>query len=157
MKFLTKNGSAMKGKHHTEESRRLTSLHGIWGDKNVNWKGGVAHLNKRGARQCLEWRLWWDNCVRRDNYTCRVCLTPNSKIVVHHIKRWSDYKELRHTVSNGITLCQGCHGYTLRKEVGMENFFNRVLVQKPVNRLRQLQDLSNKIQAEKNRVKRGNS
>ena len=46
--------------------------------------------------------------LERDEYTCQIC-GGNEKLEVHHIKPYAGYKNLRTTVSNGITLCEKCH------------------------------------------------
>src|SRR3990167_5053365 len=45
----------------------------------------------------------------RDNFICQVCLRRGIFLNAHHIKYWSECKELRYELSNGITLCRTCH------------------------------------------------
>ena len=52
--------------------------------------------------------------LERDEYTCQIC-GGNEKLEVHHIKPYAGYKNLRTTVSNGITLCEKCHKKAHRK------------------------------------------
>lgn len=124
------------GKKHSLEQRRKISQ-ALKGDKAPNWQGGITHLNKRGARQNVEWRIWWETCVKRDNYTCRVCLKKGCRLEIHHIKRWAKYPDLRYEISNGITLCKLCHHRVKNKEEKMENFFYNILNQPLQNWLKQ--------------------
>ena len=92
----------------------------LLGDKNPNWKGGVSKSDRGGERYS-----WWRNSVkRRDNYICQICGADgkercdkcHAKPQMHadHIKPWAKYPELRYELSNGRTLCSGCH-YKLAK------------------------------------------
>ena len=53
--------------------------------------------------------LWKAFCLGRDGHICRVCGKPAN--VVHHIWRKAKglYAKLRHVITNGISLCGGCH------------------------------------------------
>ena len=69
------------------------------------------------AKKRITWkyRSWRTGVLKRDNYTCTKC-GKTSNLEVHHIKRFADYKELRHDIDNGITLCEKCHKELHRKE-----------------------------------------
>lgn len=47
--------------------------------------------------------------LKRDNYTCQICLKKGGWLQVDHIKSWSNYSELRFEVNNCRTLCMSCH------------------------------------------------
>lgn len=71
----------------------------------------------------------WRKCVKeRDGYMCQWpgCLSQK-RLQVHHIKTWSKYPGLRYTMSNGITLCTGCHKDVKNKEEDFEGFFMKLL------------------------------
>lgn len=92
--------------------------HGVRGEKNHFWKGGITELNKNERRR-LKARQWRQSVLRRDNYTCQICGARNrrglGKTVVlnaDHIKSWSNFPELRYELSNGRTLCVDCHKKT---------------------------------------------
>lgn len=51
--------------------------------------------------------------MRRDQYECRECrrygrVTPAT--MVHHVKPFEDYPELKLSSNNLISLCNSCHG-----------------------------------------------
>lgn len=86
-----------------KEGRRIISV----GDKNPNWKGGLTVII-RGMRRSFEYSQWRKDVLRRDNNTCQRCMKINVRIV-HHIKEFSKYPDVRFDRNNGITLCEYCH------------------------------------------------
>lgn len=79
----------------------------VSGDKHYNWKGGITSENRK---QRKKFRIEVQPLVlKRDNYTCRVCLTSGGYLQVDHIKNWADYPELRFNLDNCQTLCMSCH------------------------------------------------
>lgn len=80
------------------------------GKNHWNWKGGITAENRIG-RNTDEYKNWRNAVYQRDHYKCQKCGVKCSRttIVAHHKKEWKDYPELRHTVSNGMTLCRKCH------------------------------------------------
>ena len=63
-------------------------------------------FSMRGRQERL---LWSKAVIARDDYTCQDCGKRGGKLHAHHIKRWSDFPELRFELSNGTTLCPPCH------------------------------------------------
>jgi hypothetical protein len=79
------------------------------GSDNPNWKGGVMLVNEREihSQQLTKWRR---GVFSRDRHRCRICgVRGGTYLQAHHIKRWSDYPELRFEIDNGVTLCRDCH------------------------------------------------
>lgn len=79
------------------------------GDKHHNWKGGVSSkdkLERSKFRQTLQRVIFI-----RDNYTCQICDQYGGHLQVDHIKKWSEYPELRFDKNNCRTLCMACHYY----------------------------------------------
>lgn len=120
--------SAMKGRHHTEESREKMSQSSkgqvAWnkgikqvkttGASNPNWKGGVTKESEQ-LRKSVEYKLWRTSVFERDNYTCLLCKRKKevtSKLNADHIKPFSLYPLLRFDINNGRTLCLECHKKT---------------------------------------------
>lgn len=79
------------------------------------WETLKQHVNRpyrdsiQEIRNRPEYRRWRQDVFKRDNYTCQFCGKKGGNINAHHIKRFSDYPELRMKLSNGITLCYNCH------------------------------------------------
>jgi predicted transcriptional regulator len=63
----------------------------------------------RIARCRIEYYNWRKKCLKRDNFTCQVCGKHGGKLHIHHLNNFSEFKELRYKLSNGITLCKNCH------------------------------------------------
>lgn len=112
------------GHRHSVETRRLMSQKARSGPDSEWWQGGKTEESKR-LRQSSEFRLWREAVYRRDNYTCQICGQRGGRLNPDHIKRFSDYPELRFDVSNGRTLCEPCHkqtpNYGRRREQTPEN------------------------------------
>lgn len=106
---LTKKGKPY-GCIRTPEMRRRASEISR-GDKCYNWKGGVTPINKL-LRRSVEFKLWRESVFKRDNWTCVFCGERGGELHPDHIKRFSDYPELRFDINNGRTLCVDCHRKT---------------------------------------------
>lgn len=93
------------------ESRRKSS-ESHKGAKAYQWKGGITEKNLI-IRKSLEYRLWRTAVFERDNYTCVWCGdNQGHNLNADHIKRFSEFPELRFAIDNGRTLCKPCHRTT---------------------------------------------
>lgn len=94
--------------------------------KNGNWKGGITPENTllRTSKQNEQWRT---TVFERDGYTCVWCKSRGVHLQAHHIKKFSEYSQLRFEVSNGITLCKPCHNKTKKKEESYESEFEEYI------------------------------
>jgi len=63
-------------------------------------------------RMSKEYRIWRKAVFERDDYTCVFCGQHGGKLNADHIKRFSDFPELRLAIDNGRTLCEECHKKT---------------------------------------------
>lgn len=78
------------------------------GETSPVWKGGKSLVRKR-AQAKGDLAKWRNAVYQRDNYTCQDCGKSGVEIHAHHIKPFADNLDLALDVSNGITLCVGCH------------------------------------------------
>ena len=78
-----------------------------YGGKNsANWCGGKQRERHNGDYRYSDWRL---AVYERDKFTCQICDVKGGKLNAHHLFKWSEYKDLRYELWNGITLCEACH------------------------------------------------
>lgn len=78
-----------------------------FGEDHWSWRGGITSENNK-IRSSVEYIEWRSSVFRRDNYTCRCC-NSSGNLQAHHIKNFSDNKDLRFDINNGVTLCKDCH------------------------------------------------
>lgn len=86
------------------------------GEENPNWRGGITDesISIRNSNEYKEWRV---AVFERDNYTCQHCGRKCGNgydvyLEAHHLKSFSEYRDLRFDVNNGLTLCKECHEKT---------------------------------------------
>jgi len=119
---LSKMGSKNPryGKPHSEEHKQKLREASIRngnkppvrsGSDNNLWKGGITPINAK-IRSSGLYKKWRTSVLERDNYTCVLCKRVRYKLEVDHIKKFSDYPELRLDIDNGRTLCKPCHEQT---------------------------------------------
>lgn len=99
-------------KHTLESKKKISTSKKIcqFGDKNPAWKGGVTPKNNL-IRTSLKMKEWRKDVFKRDNYKCQNihCELKTTKIVAHHILKFSEYPLFRFSLWNGLTLCEDCH------------------------------------------------
>jgi hypothetical protein len=92
------------------------------GELNVFWKGGITPVNK-SIRMSMKFRIWRESVFKRDDWSCIKCGIRSGKglkvfLHPHHIFNFSEYKDLRFLIDNGVTFCEDCH-------VNFHNFYGR--------------------------------
>lgn len=98
------------GKKHKEETKNKISKANK-GSNHYNWKGGISEENSR-IRHSREYKSWRSEVFKRDNYTCQMCGKKGRNLQADHIKPFATYRQMRFVLSNGRTLCLGCHHKT---------------------------------------------
>ncbi len=100
------------------------------GKNNPNWKGGISTLLQK-IRLSDKYSEWRKSIYIRDNFTCQICKKRCGKVEAHHIRRFSHIIEDNNIktfeaamgcaeiwdISNGITLCKGCHNTFSKREL----------------------------------------
>jgi ribosomal protein S27AE len=110
-----KKGISTRGvgwKHSAETRLKMSEIVKKRGANNHFYKDGRGHERdtaRRWAMKGVKYKLWREAVFERDNYTCTECGDRGGTLHADHILRWKDYPELRFDVSNGQTLCVGCH------------------------------------------------
>lgn len=78
-------------------------------ENNGNWQGGKTP-ELLSARTSKKYNTWRDEVYKKDWYTCQCCgRSRDINKEAHHVKNFSENKQLRYDVSNGILLCDQCH------------------------------------------------
>lgn len=96
-----------KGHRHSLETRKKISLANR-GENSALWRGGIWEENKR-ARYNMDHKIWSKEVLKRDKYICQRCGHYGGTLHPHHIFSFSQYKNLRFNIDNGLTLCINCH------------------------------------------------
>lgn len=79
------------------------------GPKHYNWNPNIAEEQRVQDRDLNDTRPWSKSVLARDNYTCQKCGKIGGKLHAHHKDAWLWCIERRLDVTNGATLCEGCH------------------------------------------------
>ena len=128
-----KISKSLTGKRHSTETRKKMSL-AKKGKKAYQWKNGSDERHKK-IRKTLEYRLWRETIFERDDWKCQICGRRGHHLSLraNHIKRFSEYPDLRLDKNNGITICEECDiMWVLRREEDWESYFNFNLANREV-------------------------
>lgn len=80
------------------------------GKKNPLYNHDLTQEERDVGRQYYEYGVWRKAVYVRDNFTCICCGDSTSgNLIAHHLYSYHSHKELRTEVTNGVTLCRGCH------------------------------------------------
>lgn len=90
-------------------------MYGKFGDKNPNYKGGVApERQKTYAR--FEWKELAKKVKKRANGHCERCGCECNRLHIHHIKQLKNGNSIVCKENEIIVLCPKCHGYIHSKK-----------------------------------------
>jgi hypothetical protein len=90
------------------------------GENNPRYNNNLTNeerLLKRDLKENIDWR---NQIFKKDNFTCRKCKKRNTNLNAHHIQNYSNYKDKRFDINNGVTLCEKCHKF-FHKKYGRKN------------------------------------
>jgi len=89
-------------------SFRENQIQKVSGINNIKWNWNLTD-KERKIRHCIPGiKKFRREVLKRDNHTCQCCGSKDY-LQAHHINNFSDFKEQRTDVDNGITLCFDCH------------------------------------------------
>lgn len=97
-------------------------------DDNLGLSSETERLRKNN-----DYKIWRELVYERDNYSCQKCLVKGGEINAHHIQNFSDNKDLRLDIDNGITFCRECHykfhskyGFNKNNQAQIDSFLSSV-------------------------------
>jgi len=115
--FKEKISKTSKGRKHSKKTRRIMSqkcwFNGKTGILSPQWNVDLSDKERILQHSISGISQWKKEVKKRDNYTCQCCgyigKLNDGIMVAHHLNNFSDFKEQRLLVENGITLCKDCH------------------------------------------------
>lgn len=111
---LWRKGKSYKelyGKRHKNEARKRKV------SNRLRWKNHKYKKQRDKHNGDFRYVSWRKRVFKRDKYTCQICFIKGGTLNAHHIKSWSNFKELRYVVSNGKALCEKCHKRIHKKKI----------------------------------------
>ena len=91
-------------------NRKRNGMTGRTGPKHHHWDPTRAKENRIKFRKTEEHYAWVRAVYEKDGFICQACgYDKGGTLNAHHLYSYADFEELRHEVSNGITLCKECH------------------------------------------------
>jgi len=122
--LVNKNGNyvckncVFSSKEFKEKMSNKSYLKGKTGYLSPSYNSNLTDEERKHTRNTYNWKK---EVHQKDNYTCQKCGYVGKKydgiLQAHHINNYKNFKELRNTIDNGITLCKDCHK-SLHKEFG---------------------------------------
>lgn len=79
------------------------------GSNSYNWNVNITEEERIIDRKYPEYYYWRQKVYERDKYVCQKCGELGGVLNAHHIESYSENKNLRTVVDNGITFCRACH------------------------------------------------
>lgn len=80
------------------------------GEDSPHWDSDKTSEERAVERKYPAYNTWRFEVFERDSFTCQKCGDDKGgNLVAHHIYNYSEHKELRTELTNGITFCECCH------------------------------------------------
>ena len=94
----------------SNECKNKWQSENIRGENHPNYNSNIPIEERVEKRAYSEYWDWRNKVYERDGYTCQCCHdNKGGNLNAHHILNYSEHKDLRIDVNNGITLCNKCH------------------------------------------------
>ena len=87
---------------------KLNHNFGKTGKLHPAWRGGLTSKNTL-IRTSVKMITVKKLVMKKDNYTCQICLKRGGRLNVHHIFPLAEYQGLAYNENNLTTLCVACH------------------------------------------------
>lgn len=134
--FIKKDCQIKRSDHHycSSECRYKGHSEIYKGENHPNWNFNLTKKERILERSYPEYTKWRNDVFERDEYITQCCNdSTGGNLVAHHILNYSEHKELRTEISNGITLCKTHHklfhdtyGYSNNNKTQLEEFINNI-------------------------------
>lgn len=93
----------------------------VRGENHPCYNPNLTQEDREKERNISGYKNFIMSVYERDNYICQCCgQSKSGRLNAHHIYGYSEYKNLRTDVDNGITLCEDCHK-EYHKQYGYKN------------------------------------
>lgn len=79
------------------------------GINNPNYNINLSDEERINNRDTIENLNWRKLIYERDNYKCIICGTKKNGLAAHHLDGYSEFKDKRYNLNNGVTLCTDHH------------------------------------------------
>lgn len=103
----------------TERAKSCGCKHWPKGSESPNYKPWLS--DKDRSRDNEDYRKWRLSVYERDGFKCVCCKNNKEYLNAHHLNPYKDFKNLRYSASNGVTMCRDCH-IEFHKVYGYTNF-----------------------------------
>lgn len=134
-KFTKNKYEAEKHKKHycSVECKIIGYRKQFSGENNPNYNPNKPQEEREQHRNIEGYTEWRRQVFERDNYTCQCCGdNKGGNLRAHHIINYTEDKNQRTSLNNGITLCENCHkkfhdenGYKHNNLIQITNFLNK--------------------------------
>lgn len=94
-------GEKRRGENHP--------MYGRTGELHPHWNPNKTDEERERERHYYEYEQWRLAVFKKHNYTCQVCGQRGGGLRAHHLFPYSEYKELRLSLENGVCVCAACH------------------------------------------------
>ena len=97
-------------------------------ENHNNWQGGITPINTK-IRNSEEYKKLREYIFCRDDYRCALCNERGGKLNMHHIRKFSEYKQGRLDPKNLITVCKKDHyKYICGHEKDFQDYFDILIL-----------------------------
>lgn len=78
------------------------------GSNNPNYNPNLTNEERLTNRDTIENINWRKSVYQRDDYKCTICGESHT-LEAHHLNSYTNFKDMRFDINNGVTLCKNHH------------------------------------------------